>query len=202
VTAITSAFKVDIGTKNGVCFKDDFTNALAVVQSARTSGCGPLSWTSASGYPDRPNQLRWYVAGEKACSIKASVTFAIEYQPGIAFGSNNAINTPELTSLSWKGYDLFKIAKLTSALVHFCFGSPITTCTVSLPIKTSFRFAVNVRYFFVVDGYAFMIEIGTDLRRLLLRLLRDGIYAECSESTSTSSCSYCATGTWDVCDDI
>jgi hypothetical protein len=79
----------------------------------------------------------------------------------------------------------------------------MTTCTVSLPIKTSFRFAVNVRDFFVVvDGYAFMIEIGTDLRRLLLRLLREGIYAECSESTSTCYCSYCATGTWDVCDDI
>jgi hypothetical protein len=26
---------------------------------------------------------------------------------------NNAITTPELTSLSWKGYNLFKITKLT-----------------------------------------------------------------------------------------
>jgi hypothetical protein len=46
--------------------------------------------------------------------IKASVTFAIDYQPR----TNNAITTPERTSLSWKGYDLFKITKLA-----FCVGA-------------------------------------------------------------------------------
>ena len=187
INAVTLAFKVDISTANGVNFKDNTSNALDVEQTLRSAGCGPLSWSRQWDRPERPTQLRWYVGGGKQCNIETSVTFAVEYQPGMVFGTNNASTTPELTSLSWKGRDIAKVTKLASALIHVCTGSPITTCTVTLPIKASFKFAINLREMFIVDGYAFLLEIGTNLRRYVARALGVTSYV-CSTSTSSCAC--------------